>query len=306
MGLFLLSAVHLSAQNNTWFATGNTWIYSYQMAFETGTYQAQYEVIEQTNFAGRDCAKVDYVGDGVNPFSCLAVQPPYYFYTSGDSVFYASENDGVFHLVYDMGAELGDTWDFVIPVREFDMPEVFIDTFVAEVTGVSNVQVDGQTVRSLTLQYTYAQEGDPHTELEGGNEYIITEYIGSETGFLVPFGNFMVESVCEGQESESLSYLNPDFESCALGLNQLENNDELIVYPNPASDKIVLSLGKFEGGTLDIFNALGKRISTQRVGTSPMEIDVSEYSAGTYLMYLRKESATATAKFVVVQLKSPQ
>lgn len=315
--MLVFGAGQVSAQQSEWFATGNTWTYNFHLAldFFDNTYQANYAITEQTEFAGRACAKMDYAGgsempfdDSENAFLCMAVQPPYYFYTSGDSVFYASENDGEFHLAYDMGAQIGDTWEFVVPVKEHEVPGVFVDTFIAEVLDASIVTVDGQSLRRLTLEYSYAGDGDPHTALEGYGEVTVTEYLGADKGFFLPFGDASVVTVCEGEinvvlqcySSEALDYLNPAFDSCVLGLADVPEGPQLSLFPNPAGTKATLYTRGLIGERIEIFDVRGRSVYATAVTGPETELDVSVLAPGMYVVRIA-DSDAMKAKLRVVR-----
>ncbi len=314
--LLLFVGGHVSAQQGEWFATGNTWTYNFHLAldFFDHTYQANYAITEQTEYAGQTCAKMDYVGgsempidDSENAFLCMAVQPPYYFYTSGDSVFYASENDGEFHLAYDMGAQMGDTWEFIVPVREEGVPGVFVDTFVAEVVDASIVTVEGQSLRRLTLEYTYAGEGDPNTDLGGYGEVTVTEYLGAQ-GFILPFGQSMAVGACDGEidvvlqcySSGTLDYVNPAFGSCALGLDGAIEGRKFSMFPNPTDSKTTLYTEGLIGEGIEIFDVRGRSVYATSVTGPKTEIDVTGFAPGMYVVRI-EDSDAVNAKLRVVR-----
>lgn len=290
----LITVNTLHAQPDEWFTTGTTWTYNFQQAFTPGFHQAQFTVTEQTNFAGRDCAKVEYLGEGLNPFSCLAVQPPYYLYESGDSVFYASENDGVFHLAYDLGAAIGDTWEYVVPVIEPGVDGVYVDTFLAEVIDAGTVEIDGQILKSIALQYTYLGDGDAHTTLQGMGQVIVVERIGSLTGFMVPVGDYTVVTACDGQfgavvqcyESESLSYLNPVFESCALSVADVQANDGLKIFPNPTTGTLHLHTEQ-PVASVRVVDYTGKVVL--EAGPHTAELSLESLASGIYLIRVQTD-----------------
>ncbi len=81
---------------------------------------------------------------------------------------------------------------------------------------------------------------------------------------------------------------------------------DLTVYPNPADNKIHIALNSFAGkkGTLEIFNQLGQRQFLKNylaIPTSPIDIDLSEFNSGIYLISINIEDNYREVKqFVVI------
>ncbi len=85
--------------------------------------------------------------------------------------------------------------------------------------------------------------------------------------------------------------------------------DETLVFPNPATNEIYISLKQFEGrnATISIFNHLGQRMDVKvidEVDTMPYRFDLTgKYRAGAYTMYIEMEGTRNFAKkFVIVRL----
>lgn len=90
-------------------------------------------------------------------------------------------------------------------------------------------------------------------------------------------------------------------------LNKVTDNKikmaEFNLYPNPASDRIILSSGKIVGDvSMRIMDQTGTVLKTERIkGRFPGEagIDVSEFKPGFYLIELRSEGFTETHKVLI-------
>ncbi|MBK9455355.1 MAG: T9SS type A sorting domain-containing protein [Bacteroidetes bacterium] len=74
------------------------------------------------------------------------------------------------------------------------------------------------------------------------------------------------------------------------GFNSLENlnNTGIIIYPNPANDKIILSIdNQFyinSSSNISIYDLAGKNILQIEIKSSETEIDVSDYATGIYFV----------------------
>lgn len=80
--------------------------------------------------------------------------------------------------------------------------------------------------------------------------------------------------------------------------------NSLTVFPNPASDQIVVSkTDLFENdATLEILSLTGKRIFSQNISSSTGKIilDVSQYVKGTYLLKVQEENQILTKKVIIL------
>lgn len=85
--------------------------------------------------------------------------------------------------------------------------------------------------------------------------------------------------------------------SCATGVSEREA-DGIHVYPNPASETIMLagnSMGN--GARVDIFNGMGQ-LQKEVLLHSNHTVDVSDLATGVYFLRLMDDSGTATIPFV--------
>lgn len=100
---------------------------------------------------------MEVIGD--YPFLCNPFDTPVYLYESNDSVFFAMEVGGNFRLAYNFNAEVGEFWDYQLPIS--DVAVVF---FRATVVAVDNVIIDGNEVKEMILAYQ-SMYTPPHVEI---------------------------------------------------------------------------------------------------------------------------------------------
>jgi hypothetical protein len=75
------------------------------------------------------------------------------------------------------------------------------------------------------------------------------------------------------------------------GINSVENyfdvNDDLLVYPNPSTDRITI---KSKLGSLDktyvIVNSIGEHVMTGKLSENATSLDISKLSSGLYLLQI--------------------
>ena len=82
---------------------------------------------------------------------------------------------------------------------------------------------------------------------------------------------------------------------------QLQTNDnmQLILYPNPTSDKIQVQ--SIHAGIVEIFDAFGKLLSQKELERGHSTIDVSEFANGTYFIRFYNATSIQTKRIVVIK-----
>ena len=299
--LLLLSLISTSlfAQDSGWFETGATWTYQYKVngIMQTETHIAEFTITEQTILNGQACAKMEAVGDDPNPLICNAAWPPYYLYESNDSIFYATYHDNTFRLAYNFGAQPGDTWEFVEPV------EVYQDetAYTVTVNDISTIIVSGQELKQLTLNYQQVQ-GDSNSG--GGGIKTVIEKIGA-TSFFIPFGFW---NICEYHFMDSIrcyndseiSYIAPSFSSCFLGVNDVQPEVKIGIYPNPAQDNFTIEATDNRIMEISIYTISGKCIYSKQVNNQKLEVNTSTFNSGLYLILVQTENGLAYKKLAVL------
>jgi len=89
---------------------------------------------------------------------------------------------------------------------------------------------------------------------------------------------------------------------CFSSVEGIERGNPISVYPDPATNYIIIKNGDMRFGSLDIYNVLGESVlSTPRntTGLSEFKLDVSTWMPGIYFYNLTSESKTIRGKFSV-------
>ena len=91
--------------------------------------------------------------------------------------------------------------------------------------------------------------------------------------------------------------------AAASGIEQFASiNEQVTVYPNPASTSLTLTLSKGEGTTtLQIIDMLGNMVKQLIIDNSSLIIDVSGLSEGVYNILIHNSSFSTTKKVVIVR-----
>jgi hypothetical protein len=108
-------------------------------------------------------------------------------------------------------------------------------------------------------------------------------------------GNMIAQNV-----SLSPTALSGTGDACAVGMDELKTENNVSVYPNPASENVSVFRKSEESGVLAVFNSLGEKLFQQNVakGETEIKIDIRNIPAGTYFILYSSESSRFTKEFV--------
>jgi hypothetical protein len=82
-------------------------------------------------------------------------------------------------------------------------------------------------------------------------------------------------------------------------VNIIEPNKENIkVYPNPTTGKLIVDNGQLTIGNVEIYDIYGRKFSHFTIHVSPIEIDISHLSSGIYFLKIQTENGTVTKKVI--------
>jgi hypothetical protein len=84
------------------------------------------------------------------------------------------------------------------------------------------------------------------------------------------------------------------------GINNINNENSLLrVYPNPASDYIIIEAGRIsDDGTISVMNGQGQESLTRKVDSFKTEIQLNTLPSGVYFVKLISDKGISVAKFV--------
>jgi hypothetical protein len=90
------------------------------------------------------------------------------------------------------------------------------------------------------------------------------------------------------------------FEIFTISVDNVFHDFQLNVYPNPASDELIIALKNFHAGvSAEILSADGKLIHAQFLRSGQTSVDVSSWAAATYIVRLTDEAGHAAAYQVI-------
>ena len=121
-----------------------------------------------------------------------------------------------------------------------------------------------------------------------------------------PFGGFFrtiivpCESVEAYKSAPNLDFY--DYSTC-IGLGDLKKEEiEIIVYPNPAKDNITIQTKQLKGGSLLIYDIMGKEVLSTRINNDETILNINNLKTGVYILkVLNKENLIVGNKKIIKQ-----
>ena len=281
--LMLFCSIGMISYGQTWINPGAVWHFNYGGLSTVGFVKVTYT--GDTLIDGRNCQRLD-------PYRYMFT---YYSHTkewrllsshymsaeftslSGDTVFWY-KND-TFHVLYNFGAQPGDTWDM-----GFDTNWAQCSKSIIHVDSVKFIELNGNTYRCLYL-----------TSSSNASRYFqgwVCEKFGNMNGYLFPMENVCDSTIVEWDdiwfacyEDSSFALLNVSGRDCEYLLKLIsipEREDRRIyVSPNPVQDKLLVY--SYDANTVrqvTVFDIHGR----QMVVYHSSDIDFKEYKSGLYFV----------------------
>jgi hypothetical protein len=85
----------------------------------------------------------------------------------------------------------------------------------------------------------------------------------------------------------------------ATGINEINKQGILKVYPNPAKDKLIVSVSKNGNSTIGITDILGKAVKSITTTELQTAINVSDLESGVYFIKLTQDGTSYVEKFII-------
>ncbi len=161
-----------------------------------------------------------------------------------------------------------------------DGPALPADLFLSSDATLTEIKINGIPIPNFN---PYQFEYDINIE---GNTIPIIEYslsselseIQLENPEFVPNSNAIIRVIAQDEytiQTYKINYLE------STSINGLENNNSILLYPNPTKKEIIITLLNERKGQAEIYNALGIRMDVFKIQNETI-IDVSKYPDGLY------------------------
>ncbi|MDZ4680730.1 MAG: T9SS type A sorting domain-containing protein [Saprospiraceae bacterium] len=265
--LFAFSAF---AQQYDFAPVGARWTYTSTSAMP-GEFPHDLVVESEELFNGQLCRKITgAIGNGL--------PNPLYVYSRNDSVFFYSEVSENFELLYDFGAEPGETW---IINGLFGPP--FEDNITIEVQG-SFQQPIGDTsvsVMAVTISPLLPFEWGLQIYKGIGNNLFHLPYVYQ---WLEP--DKLVGLRCYSDGQNEFLFVPFDCDTSIIISSAeapISAGSEISVFPNPATDRLMVLWDAPASHLLfTLYSPLGQVVRQQILSTGSNEVELANLAAGIY------------------------
>jgi len=84
-----------------------------------------------------------------------------------------------------------------------------------------------------------------------------------------------------------------------VGINERENVDKIVIYPNPTTGKLQITSNELQIDNVEIFDIYGKKLLEQKAeGRKQKEIDVTDFSSGIYFIKIQTKLGMIVKKII--------
>ncbi len=289
-----------NGQSSKWFPKDAEWIYILPSPSGPEVQPMEFKVVSDTLIQGRQCVATTFQFD---PFSLANNIRTICFCEANDSVFFYNPKAKEFQLLYNFNLQKGD--EYVI----YPSPEQKDDSLVVYVDSVTSVTVDGA---SLRVQYVHTRsishaDRTNHWQIGWNDKAVIYETIGSLVYFMpqeTGWNDMFFDHLCQ-YSGDGINFKKNSDESCETdGIIEPEKGTgaQLLVYPNPASEYIDVTLSERSAkeGEWLVCNALGEVVfRTAASGEKITRIPLHNLSKGFYFIQYRSGNIVRNGRFAI-------
>ena len=89
------------------------------------------------------------------------------------------------------------------------------------------------------------------------------------------------------------------YQQTALENNYLEKENNLVLFPNPATDEITIKTnGNLKGATISISSLLGQELEKFTLNSKVKTLNISNYQSGIYILKVNSQDGIQSYKFI--------
>lgn len=267
------------------------------------------ESVSDTVIQGITARKLQQTVFARNPANNSIFSNPHgniYIHTTNDTVFYYHSVLNRFVPLYIFNVQIGDT------IVHSTAPEYYSanDTiWKMKVDTVITESFNGQVVKSVhttgVLGQGLALRG-PHYQYFGQLEGRFAEYNWS----YLPEDNYELFALrCYQDATFDVHFGNATIACDSIPLLPLSLNDrkelsqKLSVYPNPATDEVIIALDGVMMQSVEVIDVLGRRVLLQeyKAGTTHTKIDFAGINRGTYILSVNTKDKGSVHRKIVLK-----
>jgi len=273
----------VAAQVADFAPVGAKWYYSEQSFFPPpfGEFPYIVEVVSKEMYQGKLCSKL--VGTGFTSNIPLSTVPfPLYVYSQNDSVFFYSLLSGQFELLYDFGAEAGDTW----VIGGLGTPDGY-DSLTVHVDSTSQLLINGNSLKVLHISYPVLPYEWGFEIIAGvGNTFFLTPDYGLYEG-----GPMGLRCYVDPENDLHLVSYPCDTTRVTSNTTDIGSDIRISVFPNPGKDYInILIATNTHNYSFGLFDQLGRLVRQMPVQTGMSFIETAGLNPGLYTWVISHEN----------------
>ncbi|MDR2971094.1 MAG: DUF2436 domain-containing protein [Bacteroidales bacterium] len=199
---------------------------------------------------------------------------------------------------YDLEVTLDGYYDYTATI-DITGPDAYLATLIEIITDPFDLKIDTACNNAL---FTWDHEFAGGKHFTAFTVFLNGEFVAA--GIKQP--EYMFENLKNGSYTAGVqanyssgnSEIVPiDFDIYCTNIN--ENPDlDYQLYPNPATNHIIIERNTAELATIDLYNAMGMHINSYETGEAQFEISVANLSAGTYFVRITEGSKSVIKNFV--------
>ncbi|MBZ0242131.1 MAG: T9SS type A sorting domain-containing protein [Bacteroidales bacterium] len=289
--------------SQVWIDSNAKWTFDYFNVAESGTWRFEYT--HDTLIQGHQSqliksTKYRYFGPGTSIINSDNI----YTYSSNDSVFYFK--DDKFFLLYDFGAQIGDTWVVAIDTT-FDACQ---DTAIVQVVDTGSITINGLEHRTITLETISAS-------LYALNGLCVERFgIHPTTYEHCNFGFLPGYQYCEGGPIFDYDLLTfrcyedagfPAYNATNKDCDTLTSSKELAseglkIYPNPAKSVLNIDFpANYDvlHSKIEIINTNGQIILPSKPFSHSTQLDIKSLAPGLYIVKIQNNETLIRRRLII-------
>jgi hypothetical protein len=229
----------------------------------------------------------------------------HYMYSENDSVFFFKDNE--FHLLYDFGADQGDTLvlDYFLTYEGTPLLMIIDSTRTIDINGEERM-----------LQHITCDDGilvgmgSPVIEGIGSTYFLFPTYDGTINGPLRCYQDGIIGLYINYFYS-NYGWNYEDCDQIITDVEEKESYSTIVTYPNPASDRIFFKFSSEKDGIpkdfrMEIYNMFGQEVGESNIsaGREGFSYDVSGLSNGIYIAVFREnQKIISNRKFLITKMR---
>jgi hypothetical protein len=234
-----------------------------------------------------------------NTIDTVCYQLTGYFYYDSNRVYTspAGKPDSL-TIAYDFNLQKGDTFSFKAKKAQglWTLTDTIFKVTVDSVNyffwgGKNHKWIRFKSFSTLTNRVIWEEGVGDLTYGLYGNDYRLPAYY-------MYLGGWAYLSCCEDNGFPVKGTCSYSGIPCGVGLSQIPAEDEIQIYPSPASNRVTIkSLRAVE--QLSIYNAIGLCIKSYNEFEKQSELDVRSLANGVYLLLIKTPDGIYTRKIVI-------